>query len=550
VRTPRIDPPAHPEVTMPNLSRTAPLSLALALTLLGAPAALAQEHDHGHAGDASGIGRVEFPTRCAPAAQAHFERGVAMLHSFWFEAAEHAFQEAAAADARCPMPHWGIAMTLLGNPFTGVSPSAASLARALEAAERAQTLAAATDARELGYARAALALYADHGNTPFRARLQAHEAAMRALHQAHPDDAEAAIFLARAMIANAPPSDLSTRSSSRRPPSWSRSSTTVPTTRGSRTTPSTPSTRRRSPSGRWTRRARYAGIAPDAPHALHMPSHIFTRLGYWDESIETNRRSAAAEPDSNAAVHPMDYLVYAYLQQGRDEEARAVVERAVQHADRFYGGILGYNFAAMPARLALERGRWADAAALHVPSGAGYARAVTHFARGIGAARAGAPGNAAEDVDALAAIRDSLSAAGETYWATVVDAQRLAAEAWIAHAAGERDLALRLAREAADLEETVEKHPVTPGPLLPARELEGDLLLEAGRAADALAAYRATLRREPNRARPLYGAARAAAAAGDAEAAAEYYRQLLTLMDRADAQRPEPAAAREFLEGR
>jgi tetratricopeptide (TPR) repeat protein len=550
VRTPRIDPPAHPEVTMPQRSRTAPLSLALALTLLGAPTALAQDHDHGHAGDASGIGRVEFPTRCAPAAQAHFERGVAMLHSFWFEAAEHAFQEAAAADARCPMPHWGIAMTLLGNPFTGVSPSAASLSRALEAAERAQTLAAATDARELGYARAALALYADHGNTPHRARLQAHEAAMRALHQAHPDDAEAAIFLARAMIANAPPSDLEYTKQLEaaailepllhdRPDHPGIAHYTI------HAFDAPPIAERALDAAR-----AYAGIAPDAPHALHMPSHIFTRLGYWDESIETNRRSAAAEPDSNAAVHPMDYLVYAYLQQGRDEAARAVVERAVQHADRFYGGILGYNFAAMPARLALERGRWADAAALHVPPGAGFARAVTHFARGIGAARAGAPGNAAEDVDALAAIRDSLSAAGEAYWATVVDAQRLAAEAWVAHAAGDRDLALRLAREAADLEETVEKHPVTPGPLLPARELEGDLLLEAGRAADALAAYRATLRREPNRARPLYGAARAAAAAGDAEAAAEYYRQLLALMDRADAERPEPAAAREFLTGR
>jgi tetratricopeptide (TPR) repeat protein len=533
---------------MPHRSRTAPLSLALALALLAAPAAVAQDHDH--AGDPSGIGRVVLPTSCSPHAQAHFERGVAMLHSFWFEAAEHAFQQAAAADPRCPMPHWGIAMTLLGNPFTGVSPSAAALGNALEAAERAQALAAATDAREQGYARAAVALYADHDSSPHRARLQAHEAAMRALHQAHPDDAEAAIFLARAMIANAPPTDLEYTKQLEaaaileplfhdRPDHPGLAHYTI------HAFDAPPIAERALDAAR-----AYAGIAPDAPHALHMPSHIFTRLGYWDESIETNRRSAAAEPDSNAAVHPMDYLVYAYLQQGRDEAARAVVERAVQNADRFYGGVLGYNFAAMPARMALERGRWTDAASLRVPPGAGFARAVTHFARGIGAARAGAPGNAAEDVDALATIRDSLTAANESYWATVVDAQRLAAEAWIAHAAGETDRALQLAREAADLEETVEKHPVTPGPLLPARELEGDLLLEVGRAADALVAYRATLRREPNRARPLYGAARAAAAAGDAEAAAEYYRQLLTLMDRADGDRPEPAAARAFLAGR
>jgi tetratricopeptide (TPR) repeat protein len=379
----------------------------------------------------------------------------------------------------------------------------------------------------------------------------AHEAAMRAVHQAHPDDAEAAVFLARAAIANAPPTDLEYAKQL-------EAAALLEPLLGDRPDhpglahyiihafDAPPIAERGLEAAR-----RYAEIAPDAPHALHMPSHIFTRLGHWDASIETNRRSAAAEPDSNAAVHPMDYLVYAYLQQGRDAEARRVVERAVQNPDRFYGGIIGYNFAAMPARLALERGRWAEAAALRVPpSGPAYVRAVTHFARAVGAARAGAAGNAAEDVDALAALRDSLSAAGDAYWATVVEAQRLASEAWLAHRGGAPEAALQLARQAAELEETVEKHPVTPGPLLPARELEGDLLLERGRPAEALAAYRATLRREPNRARALHGAARAAEEAGEARAAAEYYRQLLALMERADPERPEPAAARAFLAGR
>ena len=526
---------------MTRIIPTIPIAAA-ALALAAAPAP-AQEHAHG---GGEGIGRVAFPTSCAGEAQAHWERGVAMLHSFWFQEAERTFQQAAAADPSCPMPHWGIAMTLLGNPFTGVSPSPAALDRALASARRADSL--ARTPREQAYARAALALYEAHDTRPHRARMQAHEEAMRAVHAAHPDDAEAAIFLARAMIANAPPTDLSyTRQ-------LEAAALLEPLFRDRPEHPglahytihafdAPPIAARALDAAR-----RYADIAPDAPHALHMPSHIFTRLGHWDESIETNRRSAAAEPDSNAAVHPMDYLVYAYLQQGRDAEARRVVDRAVQNSDRFYGGIIGYNFAAMPARLALERGAWADAARLRVaPNAPGYVRAVTHFARAVGAARAGAAGNAAEDADALAALADSLGAAGEAYWATVVRAQATAAEAWIAHAAGETEDALRLAAEAAALEETVEKHPVTPGPLLPARELLGDLLMEAGRPADALAAYRATLTREPNRARTLHGAARAAAAAGDRDAAADYYRQLLALMDRADPDRPEPSAARAYL---
>ncbi|HEX8319079.1 tetratricopeptide repeat protein [Longimicrobium sp.] len=531
---------------MARRSRTTSLAAAAVALFIAIPAAA---QDHAHAAHASGIGKVEFPTSCAPPAQAHFERGVAMLHSFWFDAAEREFQQAAAADAQCPMPHWGTAMTLLGNLFTAIQPSPANLARGLEAAQRATELAAGATHREQMYARAALALYADHQATPFRARLLAHEAAMRSLNQAHPEDEEAAIFLARAFIANAPLTDLQYTKQ------LEAAAILEPLLRARPDHPglahytihafdAPPIAQRALDAAR-----RYAGVAPDAPHALHMPSHIFTRLGYWDESIETNRRSAAAEPDSNAAVHPMDYLVYAYLQQGRDREAARVVERAVQNPDRFYGaGITSYNFSAMQARLALERGRWMEAAQLAVPASApAYVRAIRLFARGIGAARSGVPGDAAASVGALAVLADSLTAAGESYWATAVGAQRLAAEAWIAHASGDRDRALQLARQAAELEETVEKHPVMPGPLLPARELQADLLLEVGRPADALAAYRETLRREPNRARALYGAARAAQAAGEGDAAADYYRQLLALMAKADPDRPEVAAARAFV---
>jgi tetratricopeptide (TPR) repeat protein len=278
-----------------------------------------------------------------------------------------------------------------------------------------------------------------------------------------------------------------------------------------------------------------------------MPSHIFTRLGHWDESIETNQRSAAAEPDSNAAVHPNDYMVYAYLQQGRDAEAQAVVARTRAAADRYYGAILGYNAIAMPARYALERSAWGEAAALPVPTGAPFVVAVARFARAIGLARSGDPAAAGAEVAALGALRDSLEARKDSYWATIVDAQRLAASAWVAHANGDDAAAVELARQGAELEETVEKHPVTPGPLLPARELEGDLLMELGRPADALRAYEATLDREPNRARTIYGAAVAAEKSGDTATARARYEELSRLMARADASRPEPKAAKAFL---
>jgi tetratricopeptide (TPR) repeat protein len=290
----------------------------------------------------------------------------------------------------------------------------------------------------------------------------------------------------------------------------------------------------------------YAGIAPAAPHALHMPSHIFTRLGYWQESIETNQRSAAAEPVPDAAVHPMDYMVYAYLQMGRDEAAREVLDRAVLNPDRFYGGTLGYNFAAMPARFALERNDWAAASSLRIPVGAlAHVEAVSRFARAIGLARTG--GDAAPEIAALALLEDSLRRQNDAYWTTIVRAQRLAAQSWAVRAEGDAARALALAIEAAELEETVEKHPVTPGPLLPARELLGDLLLEMDRPDEALAAYEATLAREPNRARTLHGAARAAERAGERERARAHYTALLELMGEADPTRPEPAAARRYL---
>ncbi len=527
-----------------HIARIITLLFSIALV----PVASAQ--DHQHAGDPATVGTVRFPTSCSAAVQPRFEQAVAMLHSFWFEQANAAFEEVARQDPSCAMAHWGIAMTLLGNPYTGVAPQAERQAAATAAAERAVALAASASARERGYAEAVRALHDTQGTPDFRTRMRAHEAALDRLRRQAADDPEATIFYGRAVISNAPPNDLTferqRQAAALLEPLFAQRPDHPGLAHYIIHAYDSPALARYGLGAA----QRYAGIAPAAPHALHMPSHIFTRLGHWDESIETNTRSAGAEPNPDAAVHPMDYLVYAYLQQGRHGEARRVVDRAIQLPDRFYGGILGYNFAAMPARYALERSEWAVAARLTVPTGgAPFVPAITRFARALGAARGGDAAAARREIAALDSLRGVLERQNDTYWATIVEAQRLAASAWAARTEGNDAEAVRLARQAAELEETVEKHPVTPGPLLPARELEGDLLMELGRAADALRSYEKTLEREPRRARTLYGAARAAEAAGDAAAARRMYTALADLMAKADPDRPEARAARAYLGG-
>jgi hypothetical protein len=524
------------------------MSIPLLVLLACAAPLSAQDHQHHHPAGAD-VGTVSFETSCDPAVRSDFERAVAMLHSFWFEAAETAFGEVAAADPGCSMAHWGLALTYWGNPFVGQLPIPARFELGAAAARRAVELAAGATAREQAYARAAHALYEGDASLDAHARLGAHAAAMRELASGHGDDAEAVIFLGRALVATAPASDLEfTRqreAAELLEPLFVQQ-------------PHHPGVAHylihafdAPPLAEHGLEAAlvYASIAPSAPHALHMPSHIFTRLGRWDESIETNLRSAAAEPVPSAAVHPLDYLVYAYLQQGRDAAAHEIVSGTVQLEDRFYGGILGYNFAAMPARYALERSAWSDAARLELPTGAAppFVAAITHFARGIGAARSSAPARAREEAAALERLRDELSQRGDPYWPTVVDAQRLAVAAWIDFAEGRVADALRTAARAAEVEESVEKHPVTPGPLLPARELYGDMLMELERYADAQHAYERNLQREPRRARSTAGAARAAERAGAVAAARSHYEALLELMTDADSPRPELRAAREFL---
>ena len=521
-----------------------PISIAVTAMIVALPAW--SQHE-GHGG-AEALGRVSFPTSCAPAVQADFDRAVAMLHSFWFVAAQATFDKVAAADPTCPMAHWGVAMTTWSNPFVMQPLPAARHQAGLAAAQRALALASRATHRERMYIAAAAALWEDAGTLDHVARSRRHEDRMKALYEAHPDDPEAAMFYARAIIANAPPTDLEFKrqlyAATLLEPLFEKQPDHPGLAHYIIHTFDAPKLAQHGLAAA----RRYAAIAPSAPHALHMPSHIFTRLGHWDESIETNRRSAAAQPDPNAVVHPNDYMVYGYLQQGRDAEAWRVVAGMREAADLDYGTILGYNAAAIPARYALERSAWKEATALTVPEKAApFVEAIPRFARAIGAARSGNTALAKSEIAVLDALRDTLEARNDSHWATTVEAQRLAASAWVARAEGRNDDAVRLARQAAELEETVEKHPITPGPLLPARELEGDLLMELGRPADALRSYEMTLVREPRRARALFGAARAAEKAGNGRSARGHYEQLSILMARADSSRVEARLAREFL---
>ena len=520
---------------------------ALVLALL-VPLALPAQ-DHAHEGD---LGTVHFATSCAPDAQAAMNTAVAMLHSFWFAEARRTFERAAQADASCGAAHWGIALTYFGNPFAG-GPGAEANRAGYAAAQRAAA-AGARDARGRAYIEAAHALYAEHERVDNRTRMRAYEAALGALSAADPADTETVIFHALWMVANAAPTDTTFAQQRRAAAILNPLFAQQPDHPGLahyiiHAFDSPPLAHLALGAAR-----RYAEIAPAAPHALHMPSHTFTRLGHWDESIATNRRSMDLEPPGSKA-HAADYMVYAYLQQGRDDAARAVMEEigldpAREDQTGVVGRLAGYNAVAMQARFALERNDWAQAAALPVPVGQPPSVvAVTRFARALGAARTGDAAAARRELAEVDALVSAMTTARDPYWPIVVGAQRMAAEAWALQAEGHPEEARRVALAAAAREDLVEKHPVTPGPLIPARELLGDLLLAQGDGVRALAAYELTLRKEQNRFRALHGAAKAARAGADNAAASRYYRALIDLVA-ADSRRPELAEARAFVGGR
>ncbi|MEK6610649.1 MAG: hypothetical protein AABZ35_06995 [Gemmatimonadota bacterium] len=522
-------------------------SLFLTVPLAFLTTTLRAQMEHEHAGPPPArLGRVEFGTSCTPVSQRAFERGVALMHSFWYEESARAFRAAASADTTCAMASWGLAMTYL-HPLWA-PPTPAELQAAAAAAERARALHPPTRI-ETDYVEAIGAFYRDHATVRHRDRLVAYSQAMRRMHQTYDQDAEAAMLYALSLLGvaqNSPPDTTYARqreAAAILEPIFQRQPNHPGVAHYLIHTYDTPALAREG-----TRAAnRYAGIAPSVPHARHMPSHIYIRLGMWDQAIASNISSASAARQYETQqrwdgawdqrLHAMDYMAYGYLQQGRDAQARRLVDEAAGFPRTYPPGSLtsDYALAAIPARYAVERGQWAEAAALPVRAGAPpAAAAVTHFTKAIGAARRGDTALARTEVAALIAIDDDLNRRQVPVWAGMVHAQRFAAESWLALATRDTAGAIRLATQAADLEDITEKHPVTPGAILPARELQGDLLLELGRAADALAAYRAALAIQPRRARSLAGAARAAQLAGDAAAARSFQRELRTLMARAD----------------
>ena len=506
--------------------KTPLLCFTLSLCILVPPLAAAQEHQH----KGEKLGSVAFQTSCTAAAQEKMNTAVAMLHSFWFPQARKTFEEAAAADPACGIAHWGVALTHFGNPIAGGSPPAGQ-ALGWEAAQKAAAAGGKSD-RDRAYVDAAVALFRDYDKVDNRTRMKRYEDALQNIVEKYPDDTEARIFHGIFMVANAPTADLTFAQQKKAAGILTELYKKYPNHPGlahyiihAFDAP---------PLAQFALDAakQYADIAPSAPHALHMPSHTFTRLGYWDESIESNRRSADLEPPANKA-HAQDYMVYAFLQRGMDDSAKAVLARRPAGKEGYYspaGALSGYNALAMSARYELEREDWKAAATLPAISAPSFGEAVVVFARALGAARSGDAAAAEAEMKTLESVVAERKEKNDAYWATLIEAQRLAVGAWVAHAKGQHDVALQTARAAADMEDKYEKHAVTPGPLIPARELLGDILLVHGKPADALVAYEETLKREPNRFRALLGAAKAAKASGNAAAQKKYKQQLDKLL--------------------
>lgn len=557
--TPRTQSPlalSGPIALAAAITLAAPIALAglfpLAALMAQAAPAAAQQHAHVPAAGGEALGHVEFTTSCAPEVREDFNRAVAMLHSFWYQAAESAFTDVARDDPGCAMAYWGVAMSRFRQLWERPTPEDVRIGRrALESAAAAR----AYSERESGYIEALSRFYEEADDADYLSRKLTYEQAMESLRETYPDDVEVEVFYALSL--------LGTAATSPKDETYARQRKARAMLEGVlERYPDHPGVAHyiihssdfpELADGGLPAALRYASIAPDAPHALHMPSHIFTRLGLWDESIASNLAAAeAARRDgwTGEELHATDYLAYAYLQEGRVREARANVDRLpdvrarLNESDPNYPAGL-YALAAIPARYAVERRKWAEAAALEVPEGwfpggpMCWAEATLWYARGLGAVNTGNLADARRTVDDLAVCEERLRAASLAQWANTVDVQGRTVEAWLAAAGEDHEEAIAGLRAAADLEDGADKPPITPGAVIPVRELLGELLLDLGRHAEALAAFEAALESSPNRFRSLHGAATAARAAGEDEKARGYLSRFTELTQRADRERPE-----------
>ena len=538
--------------------------MLVVLLIVGVALAVTQEDHSRHEHPVAGLGTVNFPTSCNASAQKWISRGAALLHSFGYEEARLAFNEAAKADPSCGMAYWGVARTWYHPIWAPPSPD--ELKQGTEAIQRALATGAKTE-RERDYINALAVFYNEWQTVDHATRTKAYEQALAKVCQRHPDDDEAAIFHALQLVAIGylDPTDKTY--------AWQK--------KGGKILNEVLPRHQNHPGvahyiihsvdyppiaelGLKAAHA-YAKIAPDSPHALHMPSHIFTRLGLWDDSIASNTASAKSGVAQARRLrggggafdqlHAMDYLVYAFLQQARNKSAQNVLAEmeAITELDENQFAA-AYAFAASPARLALERHDWKAAAALEVkPAWFPWnrfrnAEALVHYAKAIGAARGGDIAAARRSAEELATIRRVLPASRDYDWSGSIGAQWEAATALIAFAEGKKDEGLRLLRTAAEHEDAVDKHPVTPGALLPVREMLADLLLENRAPAEALKEYEAVLKTAPRRFNATAGAARASDEAGNRAKAREYAMQLLKIAKNAEASRPELAWARGYID--
>lgn len=523
------------------------------MSLHGAAQSQPVTHDHAAM---ERLGSVSFQTSCSPAAQPQFNRAVALMHSFQFGSAIDGFHAVLAADPTCAIAYWGIALSSWSNPFAGFK-SPAQLEQGLKAVTQGRAAGTGTK-RERAYLDAVANLYVDAAHVDQSSRLLAYEKAMERVAADYPDDTEASIFYALALAAAADPADKTYAKQLKAGAILERLFARYPDHPGlahyiihAYDEPALAA--RAAEAAR-----RYGQIAPSTPHALHMPSHTFTRIGDWQASIDTNLASAAAARAAGQPadeLHASDYMVYAYLQTGQDKAAERLTANAATIFARFDpanatgaapASAAYFARAAIPARYCLERRAWADAARLEpLPSHFPFTDAITYFARGLGAAHLRDAAGARAAIDALDAIHDRLTKMGESDWAVQVDIQRREVAANAAYAAGDIKGSLTGLRAAAEMEDKTQLASVTPGPLLPAREMLGELLLDQNKPNEALHEFAVSLQQEPNRFWSLYGAAEAAKRAGNGALARQYFAKLLAFGRRAD----QPGRA-QFVEAR
>ncbi len=482
----------------------------LALLLI-VPFSSAQDtHDHPAPEQ---LGEVSFRVSCAPAVQQQFNRGMALLHSFAYSAAEEAFQRVAERDPRCAMAHWGIALSYFRQLWDPpLVPTTIPIAQ--KEIQRAQQIGAGTE-RESEFIHALGLIYQDAATVPYQTRASNYERAMSDLASKNPEDVEAHVLYALALLANAIPSD-KTHTKQKL-----AAGILEPLDRVFPQHPGIPhylihayDNAELAQKGLPAARA-YSQIAPSAPHALHMPSHIFMRLGLWEDSIHANlaaREAAHQQGDTGEELHAMDYLVYAYLQVGRDTDAAQVIQQLKNMTKLDESDFkIAYASTAMPVRYAVERRQWADAASIVPPAGAPpHVVAIAVWARGLGLARGGQTAEARKELGQLTQIERQLRASGNDYWATQTGILLREVAAWTAQADHRPKEAKAVLRQAADDEDAIEKLPVTPGPIVPAREQLGDLLLEQNQPDLARREFAAAFTNAPGRHGAVQGAARAA----------------------------------------